>query len=162
MNKHTISTGYRIIGIYQILCASWGVHLLVTNFGFLNVLLIAPFLVLLLFAGLSLILQKGERPYRLTIINQLLQIGQFQIGGNGFSYAVGVYVSLVMYAPDFNHFFVDAHFWWFMWFLYLNVKEADFYLAINLIPVLIILIVLLLSSYKQAFVKARPRFKLEQ
>lgn len=162
MNKNSINTGYRIIGIYQILCASWGVHLLVANFGFFNFLFIAPFLALLLFAGLNLILQKGERPYRLTIINQLLQIGQFQIGGNGFSYAVGVYVSLVMYAPDFNHFFVDAHFWWFMWFLYLNVKEADFYLAINLIPVLIILIVLLLSSYKQAFVKPRPGFKLEQ
>lgn len=162
MNKHTISTGYRIIGIYQILCASWGVHLLVTNFGFLNVLLIVPFLVLLLFAGLNLILQQGERPYRLTIINQLLQIVQFQIGGYGFLYSVGVYVSLVMYAPDFNHFFVDAHFWRFMCFLYLNVKEADFYLGINLIPVLIILIVLLLTSYKQAFVKARPRFKLEQ
>jgi hypothetical protein len=162
MNKYTICRGYRIIGIYQILCASWGVHLLVNNVSFLYLLFIAPFLVLLLLAGLNLILQKGEKPFRLTIINQLLQIFQFQIGGNGFSYAVGVYVSLVMDAPDFNHFFVDAHFWWFMWFLYFNVKESDFYIAINFIPVLIILIVLLLSSYKQAFVKARPRFKLEQ
>ncbi len=87
MNIYAISKGYKIVGIYQIMCASWGLHLLFTNFTFLSLLLLLPFLTLLAYAGMELILQKDEGPYRLTIINQALQVVQFQSGGYGFLYS---------------------------------------------------------------------------
>lgn len=161
MKLESINTGYRIIGIYQILCVLWAVYVLVTAFSMQNILLFMPFILLLLMAGLNLLLLKGKKPYRLTIINQLLQIVQFQIGGYGFLYSAGVYLSLGMDAPDFNRVFISMRSWTFTCLFRLNAIEPAFYFAFNFIPVLIILIVVLLNSYKQALDKDHPQFKVE-
>lgn len=146
--------------MYQILCALWAVKALISAFSLLNIILFVPFTLLLLLADLNLLLLKGKKPYRLTITNQLLKIVQFQIGGLGFLYSAGVYLSLGMDAPDIGHVFVSVRSWTFTCLLRLNAIEPAFYLAINFIPMLIILIVVLLKNYKRAPEKDHPPIKL--
>ena len=150
MKIESASIGYKIIGLYQMLCAFWAIYVLTTAFSLLNSLLFIPFIILLLWAGVNLIFLKGKKRYRLTIINQILQIVQFQIGGFGFLYSAGVYLSVGMDALDFNHVFVSFRLWTFTCLLRVNAIEPEFYLAMNIIPVLIILIVLLWKSIKQS------------
>lgn len=154
------NTGFRIIRIYHILCALWAVKALISAFSILNIILFIPFTLLLSLTGLNLLLLKGRKPYRLTIINQLLQIVQFQIGRFVFLYSAGVYLSLGMDAPDIGHVFVSVRSWTFTCLLRLNALEPAFYLAINIIPMLIILIVVLLKNYKRALEKDHPPIKL--
>lgn len=76
-------------------------------------------------------------------------------------YSAGVYLSLGMDAPDFNRVFISIRSWTFTCLFRLNAIEPAFYLAFNFVPVLIILIVVLLNSYKQALDKDHPQFKVE-
>lgn len=144
--KFSISYYYKTLGIYQIIGGFYGGYALIASFSFLNMFTSLPFIVLLLVSGIWLLIDLNHKSYKLAFYNQLIQTIQFKVFGYGLMYASGFYLSLATDAWSLEQVYLDIRSWTFIFYIFLNSSENQFHLAINLVPLLILLFMILFKK----------------
>lgn len=144
--KFNISHYCKTLGIYQIIGGFYGVYALITSFSFLNMFTSLPFIVLLLVSGIWLLIDLNHKSYKLAFYNQLIQTIQFKLFGYGLMYASGFYLSLATDTWSIEQIYLDIRSWTFIFYIFLNSSENNFHLAINLVPIVILLFMILFKK----------------
>ena len=137
---------YKALGLYQVFGAFYGIYALFSSFSFLNMFVSLPFIVLLLFSGIWLLIDLNQKSYKLAFYNQLIQTIQFKLFGYGLMYASGFYLSLATDTWSIEQIYLDIRSWTFIFYIFLNSSENNFHLAINLVPIVILLFMILFKK----------------
>ena len=137
---------YKVLGLYQVFGAFYAIYALFSSFSFLNMFTSLPFIVLLLVSGIWLLIDLNHKSYRLALYNQIIQTIQFKMYGYGLMYASGFYLSLATDAWSLEQVYLDIRSWTFIFYIFLNSSEDQFHLAINLVPLLILLFMILFKK----------------
>lgn len=143
---------YKALGLYQVFGGFYGIYALFSSFSFLNMFVSLPFIVLLLFSGIWLLIDLNQKSYKLAFYNQLIQTIQFKLYGYGLMYASGFYLSLAYDAWSIEQLYLDIRSWTFIFSLFFNSSVNQFLVAINLVPIVILLFMILFKEtvFKQA------------
>ena len=137
---------YKALGLYQVFEAFYGIYALFSSFSFLNMFTSLPFIVLLLVSGIWLLIDLNHKSYKLAFYNQLIQTIQFKLFGYGLMYASGFYLSLATDTWSIEQIYLDIRSWTFIFYIFLNSSENNFHLAINLVPIVILLFMILFKK----------------
>ena len=137
---------YKALGLYQVFGGFYGIYALFSSFSFLNMFVSLPFIVLLLFSGIWLLIDLNHKSYKLAFYNQLIQTIQFKLFGYGLMYASGFYLSLATDTWSIEQIYLDIRSWTFIFYIFLNSSENNFHLAINLVPIVILLFMILFKK----------------
>ncbi|MBX7107062.1 MAG: hypothetical protein K1X61_00290 [Chitinophagales bacterium] len=144
------NTFFRILGLYQFACGLWGMYTLAVTYTLLNFLFLGPLILLLLVSGGYLFIRVDQLSFNLSIVSNILQIFQFNLFGNGFIFATGVYFALALDTLDISNIYINYRLWTFMGYFLINSDDGVFLTAINFIPILIILFMTLFKRVKDA------------
>lgn len=136
---------YKALGLYNIFGAFYGIYALFSSFSFVNLFISLAFIALLFVSGIWLLIDLNHKSYKLAFYNQLFQIIQFKLLGYGFSFASGLYLAIALDAWSIEQVYLDMRSWTFIFYLFLNSSENQFHLAINFVPILILLLMKLLK-----------------
>ena len=137
---------YKVLGLYQVFGAFYGIYALFSSFSFLNMFTSLPFIVLLLVSGIWLLIDLNHKSYKLALYNQLIQTIQFKMYGYGLMYASGFYLSLAYDAWSIEQLYLDIRSWTFIFSLFFNSSVNQFLVAINLVPIVILLFMILFKE----------------
>jgi len=88
----------------------------------------------------------NHKSYKLAFYNQLIQTIQFKLFGYGLMYASGFYLSLATDTWSIEQIYLDIRSWTFIFYIFLNSSENNFHLAINLVPIVILLFMILFKK----------------
>ncbi|MBK6484638.1 MAG: hypothetical protein KBF32_03115 [Chitinophagales bacterium] len=137
---------YKALGLYQVFGAFYGIYALFSSFSFLNMFTSLPFIVLLIVSGIWLLIDLNHKSYKLAFFNQLIQTIQFKLFGYGLMYAAGIYLSLAYDAWSIEQLYLDIRSWTFIFSLFFNSSENQFLVAINSVPIVILLLMILFKK----------------
>lgn len=136
---------YKALGLYHVFGAFYGIYALSSSFSYLNMLYSLPFIILLMYSGILLLTDLDRTSYKFALYNQLIQTIQFKLFGYGLMYASGFYFSLAYDSLSIEQLYLEMRSWIFMFSLFFNSSEDEFQLAINFVPILILLLMKLLK-----------------
>ncbi len=146
MKKEYTTFFFKSLGFYQVFGALYGIYALFSSFSFLNMFTSLPFILLLLVSGIWLLVDLSHKSYKLAFYNQLIQTIQFEFLGFGLMYAAGFYVSIVSDVRSLERIYLDIRSWTFIFHIFLNTSRDEFYLAINFVPILILILMILFKD----------------
>lgn len=144
---------YKALGWYQVFGAFYGIYALFSSFDFVNLFISLAFIVLLFVSGFWLLFDLSYKSYKLAVCNQMIQTIQFNLFGYGFSFAAGLYLAIASDTWSLEQVYLDMRSWTFIIYLLLNSSENQFHLAINFMPMLILL---LMNLFKGAIFQNAP------
>lgn len=144
---------YKALGLYQVCGGFYAIYSLLSSFSFLNMFYSLAFIIFLIYTGILLLIDLNYKSYKLTFYNQLIQTIQFNLFGYGLMYASGFYLSVAYDSISMELVYLQIRSWTFIFSLFFNSSENQFHLAINFMPVLILL---LMNLFKGAIFQNTP------